>query len=138
MTNDPDALTIRHVQEHQPWTVPYSDRFQRATYETPWNLGTHVALHVMKTAGKIAAVFEALDHGAGKNLNPEMTDAQREMVANMSADLLTAALRFANLYGFDLAERLGQRVLETNGVTWPAINDFDEAAAVETGMDRRP
>jgi NTP pyrophosphatase (non-canonical NTP hydrolase) len=69
--------------------------------------------------GKIAAVFEALDHSrdvgeAGKS--EPITPEQVQTLRAMSADLLTAALRFANLYGFDLAEALIERVKEKNGV----------------------
>lgn len=118
---DTSKLTIEHVQKHQPWTVPYSEAFRKAMDSAPHIIGSHVALHVMKTAGKIAAVFEALDHGPGKEISPDITEVQHEVIANMSADLLTAALRFANLYKFNLASKLAERVQETNGVTWPDI-----------------
>lgn len=119
---DFDKLTIRHVQKHQPWTVPYGDRFNGATLWIPHLFGTHTALHVVKTAGKIAAVFEQLDHGRGKAVAEDISPEQVRVIADMSADLLTAALRFANLYGFDLAANLEERVRETNGVSWPEVD----------------
>jgi hypothetical protein len=69
--------------------------------------------------GKLATVFEALDHSRSVGVEGEsepMTPAQLETVKAMSADLLTAALRFANLYKFDLATVLLERVQEKNGV----------------------
>lgn len=128
---DYGKLTIRHAQRHQPWTVPYSDNFVAATrytgpngrYLMPHLYGAHTVLHAQKTVGKLAAVFEKLDHTGN-----EIAAAQVREVAAMSADLLTAALRFANLYGFDLAEALADRVEEKNGVAilpWETSNGCD-------------
>ena len=119
---DFDDLTIRHVQTHQPWTVPYSERFQGAVLWIPHVMGTHAALHAVKTAGKIAAVFESLDHGRGKGNSGDISEEQVNIIGDMSADLFTVALRFANLFKFDLATKLAERVIETNGKTWPAWN----------------
>lgn len=115
MSND---LTIRHAQKHQPWTVPYSALVLEAEGSTvPHILGTHTALHAMKTAGKLAAVFEAMDHPAGANaFDPgSPTDRQREAIQHAAADLMAAALRLANLYEFDLQDALCERVEEKNG-----------------------
>ncbi len=112
-------ITIREAQEKQPWTVPYARGVvYAAKQDVPHILATHCALHATKSAGKLAAVFEALDHplnetgyGASRPL-----DAQLQTIKDMSADLLTAALRFANLYNFDLETELRRRVQEKNGV----------------------
>ncbi len=110
--------TIQYRQQNQPWKVPYAEGVNSAASElVPHILGSHCALHVMKSAGKIAAVFEALDHpqsylveygskGPGAD--------QLQTLKDMSADLLTEALRFANLYGFDLAAEHERRVAEKN------------------------
>lgn len=102
-------LTIQHAQDHQPWTVPYSDAVLASG--VPHILASHTVLHAIKSLGKMATVFEALDH-SGAAMNSE----QQQTVMNMSADLLTAALRFANLYKFDLASVLVNRIREKNGV----------------------
>lgn len=115
---DYSKLTISHAQKHQPWLVPYSPNFMAATsytgpngrYLMPHLMGTHVTLHAAKTVGQISAVFEALDHSS-----EEITDAQRQTIADKAADLMTAALRLANLYNFDLAEVLVDRVESKNG-----------------------
>lgn len=120
MKPDPHKLTIRHAQTHQPWTVPYAAAIDvAAAGDIPHILGTHTVLHAMKSLGKIAAVFEALDHSrdVGEHGKSEpMSDEQWKVVAQMSADLFTAALRFANLYAFDLATVLVGRIREKNGV----------------------
>lgn len=114
MTRDFGALTLQRLQESQPWTVPYSTAFKNALEErgTGHLMGTHATLHAMKTAGQIAAVFENLDH-SGRPI----TDAQTAEIAAKSADLVTAALRLANLYGFDLTKVLVERSEEKNNVT---------------------
>lgn len=104
-------LTIRYAQVNQPWAVPYSPGVMIASDNgVPHILGSHVALHAAKTVGKIAAVYEKLDHGE------QMTQLHKDAIAEMAADLMTAALRLANLHGFDLATVLVDRVQEKNGV----------------------
>jgi len=117
-------LTIRFAQDNQPWTVPYSANFMSAArgytgpngrYQMPHLFGAHTVLHAQKTLGQIAAVFEALDHSG-----VEISEAQIAVIADKSADLVTAALRFANLYGFDLAQSLVERCEEKNSVVLPS------------------
>ncbi len=106
-----EKLTIRHCQSAQPWAVPYSRGVEHAReYDVPHILGSHCAMHAAKSVGKISAVFEALDHEGN------ISEEQRATLSAMSADLVTAALRFANLYRFDLATALDERVREKNGV----------------------
>jgi hypothetical protein len=107
-----DELTIRHAQANQPWTVPYSAGVQKAACDdVPHILATHAVLHAAKSVGKLATVFERLDHGE------EPTSIHADAVAEMAADLVTTALRLANLYGFDLAAALCARVEEKYGVS---------------------
>jgi hypothetical protein len=82
----------------------------------PHVLASHCALHVAKTSGKLAAVFEALDHD-----NEGPTDAQRATIRAMAADLMTEAMRFANLYKFDLATELLARQDEKNRPRGPSL-----------------
>lgn len=112
---NPKNLTIQFVQQNQPWTVPYSRGVQQAADYVPHILGSHCALHAAKSVGKLAAVFEALDHRPGTD---DERDDQLQTIRDMSADLLTVALRFANLYGFDLATELLRRVQEKNGTAY--------------------
>ena len=108
----PSELTVRHAQTHQPWVVSYSPGVMTAADRNVKHiLGTHDILHAAKTVGKLAAVFEELDH-TGKPL----TLMQAEVIKDMAADLFTEALRLANLYGFDLATELVRRVEEKNSV----------------------
>jgi hypothetical protein len=111
--------SIKHRQAHQPWTVPYSHGVEWAKSNcVPHILATHCTLHAAKSVGKLAAVFESLDHPLPKShfrsgpLGPN--DEQLETIKDMAADLFTAALRFANLYGFDLADVHQERVIEKN------------------------
>lgn len=110
-------LTIRHAQVNQPWTVPYREGVQIAAGGlVPHILANHCVLHAAKSVGKLATVFEGTDHQPGSANPPTLTIDQLKIVKAMSADLMTAALRFANLYSFDLATELADRVEEKNGV----------------------
>lgn len=114
------TLTIQHAQDFQPWTVPYSAGIDLAAKELiPHIHASHTVLHATKSIGKLATVFEALDHSRSigeHGKSEQITPEQMAVVRNMSADLFTAALRFANLYGFDLAAVLVDRIQEKNGV----------------------
>lgn len=106
-------LTINEAQQNQPWTVPYSSGVERAeTADVPHILGSHTVLHAAKSVGKLAGVFEALDHTSDLP-----TPEQQQTIRDMAADLMTAALRLANLYQFRLADELERRVEEKNGIT---------------------
>jgi hypothetical protein len=107
-------LTFRTAQYQQPWNVPYSSGVNRAIGQVPHILASHNVLHAAKTVGKLATVFEALEHREDATL----TGAELQTIRDMSADLVTEALRLANLYGFDLEESLRRRVQDKNGVTY--------------------
>lgn len=112
------SVSLHHLQAHQPWTIPYSPRLDAAAKADDGLghvLGTHALLHAQKTLGQIAAVFEGLDH-SGLSIN----GGQQQLIADKSADLVTAAMRLANLYGFDLAQAVVERSEEKNNVTLPA------------------
>jgi hypothetical protein len=131
---DPKKLTIQQAQYRQPWTVPYARNVDAAAHGTddseghgipelvPHILGSHCVLHAIKSLGKIAAVYEARDHDDVycEGLDPEThhyaVERDRKLaIRAAAADLITAALRFANLERFDLAEALVERVREKNG-----------------------
>ena len=128
MTTDPKKLTIQQAQQNQPWVVPYSKGVRIASGETellvdpqeagagvPHILGSHCVLHAIKSIGKIAAVYERRDHFDRIPSVHTNDGSERAAIRAAAADLVTAALRFANLEGFDLAEALVERVLEKNG-----------------------
>ena len=119
MNDDARQVTVREAQRVQPWTVPYADGLEQARKSglMPHALASHCALHAAKTVGKLAAVFEALDHPAPGSTwaHSRPTDAQMATIRAMSADLMTEAMRFANLFGFDLATELLARQAEKNG-----------------------
>lgn len=112
--------SIRERQKRQPWTVPYAAgvKYAQDRGDVPHILASHCALHAAKTVGKLAAVFEAMDHPARPDTDwgpSKPTDAQLQTIKDMAADLFVEALRFANLYGFDLADEHARRVVEKNG-----------------------
>lgn len=122
---DYDTVPLHHLQKTQPWTIPYSAGIDRAVSDgtIPHALGSHAVLHAIKSLGKLAAVYEALDHSRDigeSGLSERMTVAQWDAIRDMSADLVTAAMRLANLHGFDLAEAVVTRSEEKNRVTLPA------------------
>jgi hypothetical protein len=110
-------VSLQFLQDTQPWRVPYSETLNQAVQEDAGLghlMGSHAVLHAAKTVGQLAAVFENLDH-TGKPPSP----AQLEVLRDKSADLVTAAMRLANLYGFELARAVVERSEEKNGVTLP-------------------
>lgn len=109
----PNELTISDAQKFQPWTVSYSFFLVESVKNggMPHLYASHTVLHAIKSLGKLAAVFERLDH-TGKQVNVDDVLT----IGKMSADLITAALRFANLYGIDIAKVLVERIEEKNGV----------------------
>jgi hypothetical protein len=111
--------------------VPYAHGITCAldVFAIPHILSTHVVLHVAKTAGKLAAVFEALDHGDGKGVPETLTPTQLKTIKDMSADLVVEALRFANLHDFSLAAELDRRTGENNCVSFPAWDVAVEPSA---------
>lgn len=115
-------LTIKQAQEKQPWTVPYSPAVDSAAkHGIPHILASHCVMHAVKSIGKLAAVFERYDHidgGYSGTAGPDYNHCEMETIKAMSADLVTAALRFANLYKFDLETVFKARVLEKNGVSY--------------------
>lgn len=125
MSRDFKTLTLHHLQTTQPWTLPYSPKLV-ATVEADDGLGhllaTHTMLHAQKTLGQIAAIFEELDHTGA-----DMDMAQRDTLAGKAADLVTVAMRFANLYNFDLARAVVLRSEDKNNVTIPAWPTYQGA-----------
>lgn len=114
---DFSTVALAHLVATQPWKVPYSAPFNAAVDADAGLghlMGTHITLHASKTIGQIAAVFENLDHSG-----QQISSRQVQTLADKAADLVTAAMRLANLYAFDLAQAVVERSEEKNGVTLP-------------------
>ncbi len=107
-----DELTISHAQTYQPWMVPYSEGVLLAEIDVPHILASHTVLHAAKTVGKLAAVFEKMDH-TGEVASLE----DLKVIGEMSADLVTGAMRLCNLYQIDIACVFCERIKEKNGVS---------------------
>lgn len=105
-----EDLTVEALQNNQPWVVPYSSELRQSLHHMPHLLASHTVLHALKSLGKIAAVFESVDHRGGG-----LRDSEVAIIRDMAADLFTAALRLANLYRFSLVSELRRRVFQKNG-----------------------
>lgn len=109
VARDPEQLTLYEAQVRQPWTVPYG--------EGKWWVVTdegrvkHCLFHAQKSLGKIAAVVEAFDHRPDTALSDEDCDA----IADMAADLVSAALQLGTAVRRSVAHALVRRVREKNG-----------------------
>jgi hypothetical protein len=79
-------LTLRQLQTQLPWTVHYHKDF-RSSPMTHKDFG-HALLHVLKAAGKLAAVVNDAEHG-GSEFKPDEVD-------RFVADLVVCALRMSN------------------------------------------
>jgi hypothetical protein len=102
-------VNVKELQDNLPWTVPYSGEFDRC--DLGHKYFSHALMHVLKSAGKIAAVIEAADH----------TDNQVDFtkIEGQIADLVISALRMANVSPsgkFDLEQVVLKRLEEKNGV----------------------
>ena len=116
--DDHSKLTFYHAQYNQPWTVPYRSGVVEAQERllVPHIMASHAVLHAMKSLGKLATVFEKLDHREVGML----TEQELTTIENMSADLVTVALRLGNMYNFPVADVLTARIWEKNGVHLPS------------------
>jgi len=100
-------LTLRELQTQLPWTVHYHHDF-RAAPMTHKDFG-HALLHILKAAGKIAAVVNDAEHG-GSEFKPEEID-------RFIADLVVCALRMANTCPgrtIDLQRSVQERIEQKN------------------------
>lgn len=86
-----DLQTAVEIHDNHSWLHP-------AGPETD----IHNTLHVLKTAGKIAAHSEAIQDGRA-NRNTPLDPA-------LVADLAIEALRYASNHGFDLGDAIGVRL----------------------------
>lgn len=102
-------LTLREIQAQLPWTIHYDSAFRESTMLHK-HFG-HALLHVMKAAGKLAAVVNRAEH-AGDDFKPGSVDGY-------VADLVVCALRAANTCPnriIDLQQAVEKRIESKNGV----------------------
>lgn len=103
-------FSLRHLQQHLPWTIPYSDTFE--SYATPLDRVNHDVLHVMKSLGRIAAECENHHHGRDRKL-------YGTALAKETADLVICALHIARLEGFDLQDAVVSNSEARNAASIP-------------------
>jgi hypothetical protein len=107
-----EDLTLFEAQMKQPWEVPYG--------EGKWYVKSgegqvkHALLHATKSLGKIAAIAEALDHRE----STWFTDKELDVIGDLAADVVSAALRIGNMTRRSVAHALLRRVMEKNGFTY--------------------
>lgn len=106
------GFSLRHLQKHLPWTIPYSAEFEASAGENRQRRIGHDILHVMKALGRIAADVEAADHTRPRKL-------QGDTLAKEVADLVTCALHIARLEGFDLQDAVVKNSEARNAATIP-------------------
>ena len=97
MKTETPPFSLRHLQAHLPWTIPYSEELEESADRNPLRRVGHDVLHVMKSLGRIAAEVENADHGRPRKLTGDA-------MAKEVADLVICALHIAKLEGFDLQD----------------------------------
>lgn len=90
-------FSLRHLQAHLPWTIPYSAEFEFSADANGLRRVGHDVLHVMKSLGRIAAEVEGADHDRPRKLTGDA-------LAKEAADLVLCALHIARCEGFDLQD----------------------------------
>lgn len=105
-------FSLRHLQKHLPWTIPYSNEFERSASVNPKRRISHDVLHVMKSLGRVAAECESADHARPGKLNTEALSKE-------VADLVICALHIARLEGFDLHDAVISNSEARNAATIP-------------------
>jgi len=96
-------MTIAEIQEHVrlAWTnETYSKEFNGSGISHK-DFG-HALLHVMKAAGKLAAIVDDADHGK----------TNTDQAGKLLADLVICAARAANCSGYALGVCVDQRLKE--------------------------
>lgn len=103
--------TLKELQDNLPWGDSYSQEFQdNKQSHRDWN---HAVLHVIKAAGKLAALGEELDH---RENNPHLGHEETAAVHAL-ADLVICSLRLANVFPvrpIDLESAVLTRLKEKN------------------------
>lgn len=123
-------FSLRHLQEHLPWTIPYSAEFEASAKQNKLRRVGHDVLHVMKSLGRIAAEVEAADHGRPRKL-------KYDELAKEAADLVLCALHIARVEEFDLHDAVVRHSEVRNAATIPpevAPDSATSAHVARTGI----
>jgi nitrite reductase/ring-hydroxylating ferredoxin subunit len=107
--------TLRWLQANLPWTIPYSDEFERSAKRNARRRIGHDVLHVMKSLGRIAAEVERCDHASDK------APLFGEAFAKELADLVICALHMASIEGIDIEDAVIDNSSARNGVSLRAM-----------------
>lgn len=103
--------SVRELQSSLPWTAHYHRDF-RSNPQTHKDFG-HALLHILKAAGKLAAIVDDAEHGGY-----DWADlAKRADVEKYVADMVICALRMANTCPdgvIDLQRAIDERLTSKN------------------------
>ena len=103
--------SVRELQSSLPWTAHYHRDF-RANPQTHKDFG-HALLHILKAAGKLAAIVDDAEHGGY-----DWADlSKRADVEKYVADMVICALRMANTCPdgvIDLQRAVDERLTSKN------------------------
>ena len=105
-------FSLHHLQQHLPWTIPYSEEFEGSAKQNKLRRVGHDVLHVMKSLGRIAAEVEAADHGRPRKL-------KYDELAKEAADLVLCALHIARVEEFSLEDAVIRHSEGRNAATIP-------------------
>lgn len=109
------AYSLRHLQQHLPWALPYSDHFYAANEDEGHRYLSHDLMHVLKSMGSVAAVVERIDHGREAGMDCDE-------LADKVADLVICALHMAKtspLGTFDLHDVVVRKLEQRNNFSYP-------------------
>lgn len=115
----PRPFSLRHLQQHLPWTIQYSLEFEGSAASNPLRRVGHDVLHVMKSLGRIAAEIEARDHNRLRKL-------EGEAMAKEVADFVICALHIAKLEGFDLQDAVVKYAIQRNAKPIPPEAEWSD------------
>lgn len=112
--------SLSRMQQTQPWTAPYSRRFENDKVIEPHRSLMHDLMHVSKAVGVLASVAEWADHGDTRTDRVSQAEYEGRL-----ADLVICALHMTSnpphgYTQFDLEEAVISRVERVNGVDWRA------------------
>jgi hypothetical protein len=117
-----EPMDLRHMQETQPWTAPYTWPFEQSRRQEPHRSLLHDLMHVTKAVGVLSSIAEWADHGSVRHERVDQSEYEGRI-----ADLVMCALHMANnppvgYLHFDLHDAVVNRVERVNAVKWVPIS----------------
>jgi len=104
-------ISLRELQERQPWRDTYSQAFKDS--RIPHKNFAHALTHLSKAAGKLSEIVDDGDHES------PLTYFPKEDVAKFVGDLVICAIRMANTNPtgvIDLQKIVLDRIAQKTGV----------------------